>query len=357
MSQAALEKWEAILDEARKKLGKGGDKLEAAAILRDKQNTRDVLVSTIINIVNCGHALAKDLSEKEHLAASFQLKAAGYKQTCNEKAATISSFNEKFDEIKRSLENNYREHGEKLDTIQSNLDKHIESYADILKSQPTSGSSTTSDGDKKLQSVVNAALLESNEKTLRSSRFVIYGLEGREKDFLADAEDIVHTVLGYRHPVVAVNPINNKQSSPILVQLKTPELVSRVLKQAKKLRSTSHYRNIYLAPDRTPEEQRRYKKLVDDLKNKIKEDSSRWWYIKDGGILSTDLRELSNAQEYGSNSDSVQMPKTYQLPLLKLAEVRSNSNRIPKFPLLQSKAEVRSNSDRKPKFPNLPYVS
>ena len=122
-------------------------------------------------------------------------------------------------------------------------------------------------GNNKLKRVVNAALTESKETDLRSSRFVIYGLDDEYgDDFVENSKDIVHTVLGYSHPVVAVSPINNKENSPILVQLQNPDIVRRVLKQARKLKSSMSYSSVYLAPDRSPEERKNHKKLVGELK-------------------------------------------------------------------------------------------
>ena len=77
---------------------------------------------------------------------------------------------------------------------------------------------------------------------------------------------------------------------PIKVTLASPEAVKFVLSRAKKLKQNPYeeYKNINLSPDRSREERAAHKKLVEQLKQKISNDSSKYHFIRDGLIKSTD---------------------------------------------------------------------
>ena len=97
MYQRALTKWFSTLEEVRVKLVKGAEKLDMTVMMKDnKNNTREALANTIISIVNCGHELAKYLSDK-------QKEADNYKKTCVEKTEIISGFSEGFKEMKDTM--------------------------------------------------------------------------------------------------------------------------------------------------------------------------------------------------------------------------------------------------------------
>ena len=59
----------------------------------------------------------------------------------------------------------------------------------------------------------------------------------------------------------------------------------KILEKAKRLKYSKLYSRVFVAPDRTPEEQRERAKLVEKLKLKIKTEPSIRWGIRKGEIV------------------------------------------------------------------------
>ena len=55
-------------------------------------------------------------------------------------------------------------------------------------------------------------------------------------------------------------------------------------KKEKILKKTNYYYDVYMAPDRTPDQQKNHKELVEKLKKRIKETPDKRLYIKNGEI-------------------------------------------------------------------------
>ena len=65
-------------------------------------------------------------------------------------------------------------------------------------------------------------------------------------------------------------------------------MVNQILRKAKLLRTKEGYRNIYISPDRTVDERRAFKKLLEELQLKRKADTGKVHFIKNNKIVGTD---------------------------------------------------------------------
>ena len=65
-----------------------------------------------------------------------------------------------------------------------------------------------------------------------------------------------------------------------------------MLRSAPKLKSIEDLKKVYQAPDRTPEQGAAHSKLVNQMKELIKVDCSKHYYIRDNKIKCTDEIEL-----------------------------------------------------------------
>ena len=62
-------------------------------------------------------------------------------------------------------------------------------------------------------------------------------------------------------------------------------MVARALREARRLKfAGGSYSKVYVTPDRTPEQQKRHRELVNHLKLKIKLEPSRRWVIRRGEV-------------------------------------------------------------------------
>ena len=64
-----------------------------------------------------------------------------------------------------------------------------------------------------------------------------------------------------------------------------------ILKNAYNLKSTRSYKTVYLAPDRSIEEQKEHRELLKKMRKKIVDDPTQWWYIRNGQMLSAESRK------------------------------------------------------------------
>ena len=296
MSKRAVSRWHTVMDDARKKLSSGG-KLEANHI-KNKDITRELLGNIFVKIVNAGHELAKQLDENIDL---LQLTTTKYEK----ESSLLNSLGSSYNELKDSMEHNFRLHYEKLETIDnfiqtqsshsSDMINEIRSFSDVVKSKPPPTHSTQNENvvTEKISHAVKSAVIEITEKNMRESRFIIHGHGGEEPDIIAPY--ITEKVLGYGVPIISARLMGSDEADPVCVQLSSPEVVKEILRNSGKLKKDPIYKNAYLSPDRTNEERLKHKKLVIELKAKIRADPSKWWFIKDGRVMNNGPRRTRDS--------------------------------------------------------------
>ena len=86
--------------------------------------------------------------------------------------------------------------------------------------------------------------------------------------------------------LVKVEEVGQSGNAPIKVTLTNSRSVQKVLKNAYKLRSYEDpYNKIFIAPNRTKEQQAAHQKLVQKMRDKVKMDPSKILIIRDGTIV------------------------------------------------------------------------
>ena len=100
---------------------------------------------------------------------------------------------------------------------------------------------------------------------------------------------------------VGVKRSGAKHPRPIKFSLRNADHVAQVLRSARKLHTTEGYKSIYICPDRTVQERKSYKTLLEKLKEKRKSEPSRTHYIRNNRIVSSDLKSSSSGGEHGKS--------------------------------------------------------
>ena len=77
---------------------------------------------------------------------------------------------------------------------------------------------------------------------------------------------------------------------PIKVELKSSSDVDIILRGAYKLRKLGDLKSVYVSPDRTKEQRATHSKLVLKMKEMIKKDSSKHYFIKDSKVNCVDKK-------------------------------------------------------------------
>ncbi len=173
---------------------------------------------------------------------------------------------------------------EELKAVHTTVEKEMKSYSSAVTKNCSAALST-----KKIEAAVRKVV----DKEDRSRNVVIYGLEesGNEK-----LQEKVESVLGRigEKPVVkdcirvGVNKPAVKLPRPIRFSLRNSDHVAQVLRNARRLHTEEGFRTIYICPDRTADERKAYKKLLEELREKRRSDPDRTYFIKNNRIVSRD---------------------------------------------------------------------
>ena len=201
-----------------------------------------------------------------------------------------------------------------MDTkIKQNQDKmlheteKVSSYAEIIKTSATEDLNSS----KELHPKALANNVISKMKTTdRKRNLVFYGVPARitgtqstrRVDYTEALEDLV-VILGSLDTPKSVEllkpninslpkEINEEENEDIItctlrVQFATEAIAFKVLKNAPRLKAIDEFSGVYVAPDRTPDEQKARNQLVEQLKLKIKEQPAVKWVIRRGEITNS----------------------------------------------------------------------
>ena len=140
---------------------------------------------------------------------------------------------------------------------------------------------------------------QNREKEITSKRnnFIIFGVKPEDVDDSRGRWDSYDSLVKYIADDFNLNPdrdiikwekINpgKSENTPICVTLTSADLVKQVLRKATDYKSLSEPLNrIYFSPDRTSDQQKMHKTLVENLREMIKRKPERRWVIKNGQII------------------------------------------------------------------------
>ena len=186
----------------------------------------------------------------------------------------------------------------KLDSVQQTVQKEIKTFSDVVKENCSGKSSAVTPGN--LKQAMRTAIV--NEE--RHRNFLIFGADEkllRDERKIND-EDLVEEIFSTINVDYTVEKCRRvgflKPDSigrPIKVTLRSPDEVRHVLSESKILKSivtpgfSSKFNKLYLSPDRTEEERKSRQELVKEMKNKIAEDSSKRYFIKNNRVMTAEL--------------------------------------------------------------------
>ncbi len=168
--------------------------------------------------------------------------------------------------------------------VDTAVQKGIQTYSEVTQSLTTSAPGFTAE---KLKKVVQEAVADED----RSRNIVVFGMEEKTDEDLDSKITAIFEELSEKPSFQAtrVGKESDNKIRPVKVSLRSSDTVHQILVKAKQLRSTNTYRSVYIAPDRTPEERIKQRKLISEMKRLASEDSRKHYYVKSGRILSTDI--------------------------------------------------------------------
>ena len=140
---------------------------------------------------------------------------------------------------------------------------------------------------------IEAAVRKVSDKDDRSKNVIIYGVQEEENEKLKQKVETILVEIGEK-PVlkdfgrVGVKRSDVKSPRPIKFTLSNSDHVNQVLRSARQLHSKEGYRSVYICPDRTVEERRAHKKLMELLKEKRAAEPNRTHFIRNNRVVSSE---------------------------------------------------------------------
>ena len=179
---------------------------------------------------------------------------------------------------------------EQLDAVTSTVKTEIKTFADVLGSSSNASLTTT-----KVKDVVKSAVLEEE----RMHNVMMYGVSESTGENIARAnqneqrqvQEIMTEIGVADHQLrnVSFERIGDAKEDgtrPIRVQFQRKADVLDVLSRSRDLKDSESYSRVFLGPDRTLEERKAHRKLVEELKKKRIECPDMIFYIKNNAIRS-----------------------------------------------------------------------
>ena len=182
-----------------------------------------------------------------------------------------------------------------MNSVHDTVKSEMKSWADVVKKN-----NNQRQGKQLNENSVKQAVRTVNEEKRRSKNFMIYGCKEDEKEAVFEVTKTVKDMFDeadiFPPPQPnQVNRIGKKEQGknrPIKVELWSANDVDFVLARARNLKNSVKFKHVYLGPDRTKENQLAHNKLVTEMKQMIKRDPSKHYFIRDRKICSVD-KDLS----------------------------------------------------------------
>ena len=178
-----------------------------------------------------------------------------------------------------------------LNEVKSTVQTEVKSFSSIVKKNcpPTLSKKT-----------VEAAVKSVCDKEDRSKNIIIYGIEETSGEMLPDKVEKVLQEIDEKPVIRDCVRVGVKRSGsdarprPIKLSLSNSDHVAQVLRSAKRLHTKDGYKSVYLCPDRTVEERKSFKKLLDQLREKRESEPNRTFYIRNNRIVCSDKNNDSS---------------------------------------------------------------
>ena len=168
--------------------------------------------------------------------------------------------------------------------VDTAVDRGIRSYSEIVSQ--TIEESVPVLSEQKLKKVVQEAVIDDD----RSKNVVVFGLAEE------DSENLDGKIVSLFEEIeekpsfeaVRVGKVSEDQIRPVKVSVRNCETVRQLLLKAKELKTTTAYRNVYISPDRSPEERIKHRQLVDEMRRKRTKCPDIHYYIHGDHIIARD---------------------------------------------------------------------
>jgi len=265
------------------KLGDG--KSATAETLAKRSNSRDDLAIAIITLGNY-LTEAQNWIAKVH-SAHFELLNEHVTMQKIEKSKTMEAIEKLADSVDEKL----------VEKVERDTEHSSEAVKKQFPPDWTKINFETSVSEAVSKSI-RTERKKDKELAEKSHSFIIFGvkpddvntedqLNAKWNDYDSLVKHIVdESFLDEDNDIVKWEKLGKSDVPPLRVTMKNPECVMKVLRYSPWFKTWEAPLNrIYIGPDRTSEQIKAHKRLVEQLKEKIKEHPRRRWIIRNGTII------------------------------------------------------------------------
>ena len=217
-------------------------------------------------------------SEVQKLTAE---NSAYQKRVIDLQTQLIDKQNEQLNSVKSMVETEMKTYSA---SVKSTVETEMKSYSEAV-----SKSCSNAFAPKKIQ----AAVQKASEKEERNHNVIIYGLEEKNNENLRSNVEEVLSEIGEKPRIQDCCRVGLKKegsSRPIKFSLSSAAHVIQILRNARKLRSKNGFGSIYVCPDRSLEERKAYKKLVEEVKMKRDSEPDKAHFIRRNKVVSAPFK-------------------------------------------------------------------
>ena len=176
---------------------------------------------------------------------------------------------------------------EEIKAVQNTVKKEMKTYSAVVEKSCSVALST-----KKIEAAVRKVADEED----RSKNIIVYGAEESLDENIEEKVEKVLEEIGEKPLVRDCVRVGFKKSDvnlprPFKFTLTNSDHVAQVLRNARRLHTKEGYKTVYICPDRTAEERRAHKKLLELLREKRTSEPHRVHVIKFNRVVSFDKSE------------------------------------------------------------------
>ena len=175
-------------------------------------------------------------------------------------------------------------------TVKSEMNNGLKSWSDVVKKNTSQVQSNLLTTTKK---TVKQVMEKVNEEERKSANLMIYGLPEVENEEIAIAVDEMFMSMNLSTPKVTFDcyRVGKKQEGktrPIRLECQNRGDVDFALVHSRRLKNSARHSRVYLGPDRSKEQRLEHSLLVKQMKELIKKDATKHYYIRNNRVLSAD---------------------------------------------------------------------
>ena len=248
-----------------------------------RENTRDIMAQRLNAVVKIVQRQIQYVDRLENVNQQLKSDMIGKQERVIElQEALIAAKEVQMVELRDTV----------VTSVSDTVKNQIKSYSEAVQEAGNLAGGSLVDQNT-LKTVVKDVVAEED----RSKNLFVFGLIEDPTEQTSDKVGKVFEALGVKPKVEAIrigSKLKKQAPRPVKVSVSNSTIVTQILTKASNLRNFDQYKQVFISPDRTPEQRAAHRELIEQLKLKRTNEPNSRHYIKGGQIFSADKIVGSN---------------------------------------------------------------